>query len=57
MGSCNSCSYSSLVQKGGEVKLFCILVGKSLDLVQENCSYSKDVKLSVIEHRTEKLDR
>lgn len=57
MGNCNSCSYSSVVQKDGIVKLYCILAGKSLDLVQENCGYSKDMKLRAMEHRMEKVEK
>ena len=55
--NCNGCSYSSVVQKGGVVKLYCTLVGRSLDLMEENCGYSKDKNLRAIERRNENMER
>lgn len=57
MGNCNSCSYSSVVQRDGVIKLYCVLAGKCLDLLQEDCGISKDLKLRAIEHRMEKADK
>lgn len=57
MGNCNNCSYSSVVQKHGVIKLYCALVGKPLDLLKENCGYSKDVKLRAIECLMEKREQ
>jgi hypothetical protein len=57
VGSCNNCSYSSVVQKAGVVKLYCTLMGKPLDLLEEDCGHSKDVSLRAIERHPEGMEK